>query len=147
MTESNSYKALGRDGNLLAGAGAVDTELQKDLLKYADETPGVDQYSIRSFANSFETVPRILAEVAGHNANELLPELMAAHSAGNAKAGIEIDEGKVKDTGVVDLYLTKFWGIQLAADAAMNVLKVDQIIMAKPAGGPKMRPQGGRDED
>ena len=37
---------------------------------------------------------------------------------------------------VMDAYESRFWGIRLAADTAMNVLRVDQIIMAKPAGGP-----------
>lgn len=32
---------------------------------------------------------------------------------------------------------TKEWAIKLATDAAITVLKVDQIIIAKPAGGPK----------
>ena len=37
---------------------------------------------------------------------------------------------------IMDAYESRFWGIRLAADAAMNILRVDQIIMAKPAGGP-----------
>ena len=36
-----------------------------------------------------------------------------------------------------DLYDVKYWAIKLATDAATTVLKVDQIIMAKQAGGPK----------
>ena len=36
---------------------------------------------------------------------------------------------------------THIKALKLAVDAAVTVLRVDQIIMAKPAGGPKM-PQG-----
>ncbi|RYY89057.1 hypothetical protein EON63_01400 [archaeon] len=36
--------------------------------------------------------------------------------------------------------------IRLAVDAAVTVLKVDQIVMSKPAGGPKPR-QGPNDPD
>lgn len=39
------------------------------------------------------------------------------------------------------------WALRLAADAATTVLKVDQIIMAKVAGGPKPRAPGPMDED
>lgn len=39
------------------------------------------------------------------------------------------------------------WGIKLATDAAVTVLKVDQIIMAKQAGGPKAPPTGQGDDD
>ena len=35
---------------------------------------------------------------------------------------------------------------RLAVDAAVTVLKVDQIVMSKPAGGPKPR-QGANDPD
>ena len=35
--------------------------------------------------------------------------------------------------------------LQLAVDAAITVLRVDLIIMAKAAGGPKAPPQGGHD--
>lgn len=49
--------------------------------------------------------------------------------------------------GIYDLYLTKWWALKLAAEAVCTVLRVDQIIMAKQAGGPKA-PQGGpMDED
>jgi T-complex protein 1 subunit theta len=37
--------------------------------------------------------------------------------------------------------------LRLAVDAALTVLRVDQIIMSKPAGGPKPPAGGGGDED
>lgn len=39
------------------------------------------------------------------------------------------------------------WAIKLATDAVVTVLRVDQIIMAKQAGGPKPPPGGVADED
>ena len=41
------------------------------------------------------------------------------------------------ETGCYDSYEVKYWALKLAADAAITVLRVDQIIMAKQAGGPK----------
>ncbi|XP_006887108.1 PREDICTED: microsomal glutathione S-transferase 2 [Elephantulus edwardii] len=38
------------------------------------------------------------------------------------------------EAGVLDTYLGKYWAIKLATNAAVTVLRVDQIIMAKPAG-------------
>lgn len=43
----------------------------------------------------------------------------------------------VPEAGILDLYLTKFWGLKYATDAVSTILKVDQIIMAKRVGGPK----------
>lgn len=34
---------------------------------------------------------------------------------------------------------SKVWAIRLASDAAITILRVDQIIVSKPAGGPKMK--------
>ncbi|KAG8630226.1 hypothetical protein KVT40_001845 [Elsinoe batatas] len=41
------------------------------------------------------------------------------------------------DEGVLDLLVSKSWAIKLATEAARTVLSVDQIIVARQAGGPK----------
>jgi T-complex protein 1 subunit theta len=63
---------------------------------------------------------------------------------------VNIEESGVIDAvrlGIFDCLRTKMNAIRLAADAALAVLSVDQIIMAKPAGGPKAPPQGAPDDD
>lgn len=55
-----------------------------------------------------------------------------------------IETGAARDLGqdgLVDLRATRWWALKLATEAAATVLRVDQIIMAKQAGGP--RPGGG----
>jgi hypothetical protein len=42
-----------------------------------------------------------------------------------------------KDEGILDLMIVKSWAIKLATEAARTVLSVDQIIVARQAGGPK----------
>lgn len=42
-----------------------------------------------------------------------------------------------KDEGILDLLICKQWAIRLATEAATTVLSVDQIIVARQAGGPK----------
>jgi T-complex protein 1 subunit theta len=42
-----------------------------------------------------------------------------------------------KEDGILDLLITKHWAIKLATEAARTVLSVDQIIVARQAGGPK----------
>ena len=43
-----------------------------------------------------------------------------------------------KEEGILDLLVSKQWAIKLATEAARTVLSVDQIIVARQAGGPKM---------
>jgi T-complex protein 1 subunit theta len=40
--------------------------------------------------------------------------------------------------GVFDHLETKKWAIKFAVDAILTVLRIDQIIVAKPAGGPNL---------
>ena len=53
-----------------------------------------------------------------------------------------------KENEIFDLFVTKNWAIQYACNAANTILQVDQIIMAKRAGGPKPRSAAGpNDQD
>lgn len=150
----NIYKALTRDNRLLAGAGACEIELARKLTALAEETPGLEQYAIRRYASSFEVFPRVLAESSGLTSTEVVASLHSAHTAGKVTMGVDVDAvtgaQATKDAvaaGIFDSYLSKYWSIKLATDAAVTVLSVDQIIMAKPAGGPKPRDAGARDDD
>jgi T-complex protein 1 subunit theta len=44
---------------------------------------------------------------------------------------------------ILDHLETKKWAIKFAVDAILTVLKIDQIIVAKPAGGPNMNKKPG----
>lgn len=70
----------------------------------------MDQYAIAKFAESFELVPKILAENAGLNAIEIISSLYAEHSSGKTNVGIDLEEGVCKDVSTMeiwDLYITK----------------------------------------
>uniref|UniRef100_A0A3Q3FHQ9 T-complex protein 1 subunit theta n=1 Tax=Labrus bergylta TaxID=56723 RepID=A0A3Q3FHQ9_9LABR len=147
----NTFKVLVRDKRLVPGAGATEIELAKQITSYGESCPGLEQYAIKKFAEAFEALPRALAENSGVKGSELISKLYSAHHEGNKNMGFDIEaEGPaLKDmleAGIVEPYLVKHWGIKLATNAAITVLRVDQIIMAKPAGGPKA-PQGRKDFD
>ena len=93
------------------------------------------------FGEAFEAVPRILADNSGPDATALISQLYTAHQGGDKNAGVEIEPPHgVKDAAaakVLDLMVTKESALRLAVDAAITVLRVDQIIMSKPAGGGK----------
>jgi T-complex protein 1 subunit theta len=144
----NVYKGLVKDDRFVPGAGATEIELAKRLQSFGDAAPGLDQYAIKKYAESFEFVPRILAENAGLNATSIVSSLYAAHAAGKTNEGVDVETGATIDATekqILDLLATKKSAIRLATEAAVSVLRVDQIIMARPAGGPKMPQQGSRD--
>ncbi|XP_050238221.1 T-complex protein 1 subunit theta [Mercurialis annua] len=149
----NTYKAMCKDSRIVPGAAATEIELARRLKEFSYKETGLDQYAIAKFAESFEMVPKTLAENAGLNAVEIIASLYAEHASGNTKVAIDMDEGVCKDSSTMniwDLYVTKLFALKYAADAACTVLRVDQIIMSKPAGGPRrdQQPAGaGGDED
>eukprot|EP00939_MAST-03C_sp_MAST-3C-sp1_P001169 g1169.t1 len=139
----NTYKTLRTDARLVPGAGATEIELAHQIRQYAKQCPGLDQYAIVKFAEALEVVPRVLAENSGQRTTEVLADLYAAHEKGGKCAGVDIKNGGVlKDAnaaGISDVYYTKKSAFDLALEATLTVLRVDQIIMAKRAGGPKPR--------
>ncbi|KAJ2243282.1 T-complex protein 1 subunit theta, partial [Coemansia sp. RSA 475] len=52
-----------------------------------------------------------------------------------------------KEAGILDPLSVKQWAIRYAVQAALTVLQVDQIVMAKTAGGPKLPKQQGNWDD
>lgn len=148
----NTFKCLTRDGRFLPGAGATEIELSQKLSEYADTLPGLDQYAVRNFARALEVFPKALAENSGVNSTEVLSKLHLAHKANGKNEGFDIDSElpatvDVTKTKVYDLFQSKFWAMKYATSTACTILKVDQIIMAKRAGGPKARaPQHSDDE-
>ena len=146
----NAIKGLVKDNRLLPGAGAVEIELAKLITQHGEKTPGLMQLAIKHYAKAFEVVPRVLAETSGLDSTEVLSQLYAAHSAednsGLAK-GVDVEnsseDGLVDTTeaGIFDLLSTKQSAIDFATDAATTILSIDQIIMAKRAGGPQVPQQ------
>ena len=100
-----------------------------------------------------EVVPRTLAENSGQVSTDIIAALYAAHGAGKAGEGVNVEgvsgTGGTKDcqaAGIVDCLTVKLSALRLAAETAITVLRVDQIIMSKQAGGPKPKQGGGDDE-
>jgi T-complex protein 1 subunit theta len=147
---------LCKDGRLVYGGGCVEMACATALLREADRVPGLAQYAYQAMGKALQIVPRVLAENAGYSAAPTVAHLQAAHAAAAAATGtstticdmgIDIDKEdntttytgitSMKDKGVVDVLSTKLSALRFAVDAVITILKIDQIIMSKPAGGPK----------
>eukprot|EP00291_Cryptomonas_curvata_P011808 CAMPEP_0172188030 /NCGR_PEP_ID=MMETSP1050-20130122/21678_1 /TAXON_ID=233186 /ORGANISM="Cryptomonas curvata, Strain CCAP979/52" /LENGTH=534 /DNA_ID=CAMNT_0012862441 /DNA_START=9 /DNA_END=1610 /DNA_ORIENTATION=- len=134
----NNYKQLVKDSRMVAGGGACELRLSAHLKVLADKTPGLEQYAIRKYAETLETIPRTLAENAGQDSTSTVSDLYAAHTAGNLNCGVNVEAGGTMDmleAKVLDHLVSKREAIRGASDAAITVLRVDTIIMAKQSGG------------
>eukprot|EP00918_Siedleckia_nematoides_P006012 GHVU01013124.1.p2 GENE.GHVU01013124.1~~GHVU01013124.1.p2 ORF type:complete len:321 (+),score=76.12 GHVU01013124.1:198-1160(+) len=144
----NCAKAALRNSQFVCGAAACEMLLASKLQAYARTVPGLAQYGIAKFASAFECVPRVLAANSGRNPTETVAQLYAAILQGHTTAGVDVKDPSSAfiDTaaaGILDHKATKATAVSLATDAAVTVLRVDQIIRSRPAGGPKPPQQTG----
>jgi len=145
----STVKALIRDGRMVAGAGATELYIGSEIQKFAKTQPGLDQYAVEKFGTAFEIIPRTLSENAGLKAEIVLAK-MYKEAATSSVFGIDCSDGEVKDAAeakILDALDTKSWAIKLCIDVCLTILKVDQIIMSKPAGGPNINNQAARRPD
>ena len=136
----NAVKSLTRDPRLVPGAGASEIELARQIVAYGERTPGLNQHAIKKYGEALQVIPRTLAETSGLDATDVVSKLHAQHAATeNADTGVDVEQTtdgtmSTVDAQVFDVLVAKHWAIRYATNAAIDVLRVDSIIMSKPAG-------------
>ncbi len=128
------------NNKIVAGGGAVEVEIAKDLRNYATKVGGREQLAVEAFADAIEIIPKTLAENAGLEAIDILVGLRAAHEKTDGKyMGVNVFTGKTEnmsDKGVVEPVVVKEQAVKSAAESASMILRIDDVIAAtKPREG------------
>ena len=138
------------DGKMTPGGGAAATEIAMALRDWSGTVGGREQLAIEAFADAVEVVPRTLAENAGLDELDILLNLRRAHKKGQKNAGINVFTGKIEDmveNHVIEPLRVGTQEIKAATEAAVMILRIDDVIAAKsfspPAGGPGAGGMGG----
>ena len=123
------------NNKVVAGGGAVEIEIAKELRKYATKVGGREQLAVEAFADAVEVIPRTLAENAGLEPIDILVQLRQAHDTPNGKnMGINIYQGTIQNSiqnGVIEPIVVKEQAIKSAAESAAMILRIDDVITAK----------------
>mmetsp|Transcript_12259 Transcript_12259/g.20919 ORF Transcript_12259/g.20919 Transcript_12259/m.20919 type:complete len:543 (+) Transcript_12259:67-1695(+) len=130
---------------VVPGGGAVEVELSLHLEKYAVNIASREQLGITEFANALLVIPKTLAYNAAQDASELLAKLRAAHALGmsdpklesNKNIGLDLRQGVIRDSikaGVVEPAMSKVKSIQFATEAAITILRIDDLIQLERQG-------------
>ena len=135
-----------KTGLVVGGAGAPEIELSMALKKYADSLSGREQLAVEAFANAMEVIPRTLVENAGLDPIDTMTDLKAAHTKKQKWAGIDVFTGKVMDAwkrGVIEPLKIKTQAVSSAAEVAVMILRIDDVIASSGKDkGPEMPPGG-----
>ncbi len=76
----------------------------------------------------------------------MLVEIRAAHEKGKKTVGLDVFEGKAVDMlkqGVVEPLRVKTQAIASAAEAAIMILRIDDVIASSKSAAPEGMPPGG----
>jgi thermosome len=136
-------KSVYEDGTIVPGGGASEIEVAQALRKYAASVEGREQLAIGAFADAIEELPKAIADNCGFDTIDTIINLRAKH--GTVKnAGLEIETGDVVDMlekGIVDPLRVKTQAIKSASEAAIIVLRVDDMLRAKEQAMMDVKPE------
>ena len=122
-----------RTKKVVAGAGAPELEMAKEVRHFAKSLTGKEQLSAYAFADSLEIIPKTLAENAGIDPIDILTELKSLHEkSGNTWEGVNVDTGKPMDAlkkGVLEPMKVKSQAIKSATEVATMILRIDDVIL------------------
>jgi|YelNatPaOPRAMG01_1025707.scaffolds.fasta_scaffold02540_18 thermosome len=137
------------NNKIVAGGGAAEVEVAKELRDYATKVGGREQLAIEAFADAIEVIPRTLAENAGLEPIDILVELRAAHEKKEGlNMGVNVFTGKVEnmhENGVVEPLIVKEQAVKSAAESASMVLRIDDVIAATKPKEEKGKPPTGEE--
>jgi len=133
---------------VVAGGGAIEAEIAKELRDYATKVGGREQLAIEAFADSTEAIPKTLAENAGLNTIDILVALRSAHQKKKGHTmGVDVFSGDVTnmlEKGVIEPVWVKQQALKSATEVASMILRIDDVIAATK---PKAEGMSSREEE
>ncbi len=135
---------------LTVGGGAVETALSIYLENFATTLGSREQLAVHEFAEALLVIPKTLAINAAQDAIELVSKLRAYHNTAQLKEdkahykwmGLDLIGGVVRDNmaaGVVEPAISKVKSMRFATEAAITILRIDDLIKLNPEGQPGQR--------
>jgi len=134
------------DGAYVTGGGSAAEEMAFNLRNYATKVGGRQQLAIEKFADALEEIPRALSENAGLDPIDILIKIRSEHANGHKTYGINVFSGNVEDmekTGVIEPIRIGKQAVEAATEAAVMILRIDDVIATKSSKGGSPGGMGG----
>jgi len=136
--------------HVVPGGGAVEASLSIFLERFAHSIETREQLAIAAFAEALLVIPKTLSVNAAQDATDLVAKLRSYHNEAQtdakqkkyARYGLDLMEGTIRDNveyGVLEPSMIKIKYIQFATEAAITILRIDDLIRINP----KKEEQGG----
>ncbi len=135
-------------GHVVAGGGAVEAALNIYVESLAMGMGSRQQLAVAEFAAALLVIPRILAMNGAHDAVDLVAKLRALHNKAQSDAaskelkytGLDLELGVTRNNlraGVLEPSQNKIRAIQFAVEAAITILRIDDVFKLDQKVNPK----------
>ena len=124
-----------RETRTVLGGGSSEMIMSKAVDQVAANETGKKSLAVEAFARALRALPTILADNAGFDSSNLVAKLRSAIYNGMTTSGLDLTAGKVadmRDLGIIESFKLKRAVVSSAAEAAEVLLRVDNILRAKP---------------
>jgi T-complex protein 1 subunit epsilon len=123
-----------RDNRIVYGGGASEISCSVAVEDAAGQSPGLEQYAMRAFADALDAVPMALAENSGFSPIETLAELKSRHvREKNSRLGVDCMQtgsNDMKQHFVIESLISKRSQLLLATQLCRMLLKINNVIIA-----------------
>ncbi|AGI48455.1 thermosome subunit [Thermoplasmatales archaeon BRNA1] len=136
------------DGMIVTGGGSTAMEIAMGVRDYAASVGGREQIAIEAYASAMEIIPTTLAENAGLDPINMVIEMRKQHKAGKKHAGLNPFTGKVEDMmklNVIEPVRIGQQALNSATDAAVMILRIDDVIASRATVAPGSTAEAGLD--
>lgn len=135
---------------VVVGGGCVEAALSIYLENFACTLGSREQLAIAEFAEALLVIPKTLSVNSACDATDLVAKLRAAHNAAQrdpakkhlSNSGLDLANGKVAnnlEAGVLEPGMSKVKGIQFATEAAITILRIDDLVKLNKQEDPQGR--------
>ncbi|KAJ9061223.1 chaperonin-containing T-complex alpha subunit Cct1 [Entomophthora muscae] len=133
-------------GSVVPGGGAVEAALSIHLENFATTMGSREQLAIAEFANALLVIPKTLAVNAAKDSTDLVAKLRSYQHASQAPGaderrlalkwyGLDLINGELRDNvhaGVLEPAISKIKSLRAATEAAISILRIDDLIKVVP---------------
>ena len=142
-----AVKRVLESNKLVVGGGCVEVSTSLHLENYARSLGSREQMAINEFAEALNIIPKQLAINAAKDATDLLTKLRYVHERyQNQKeqtedtkklknTGLDLLTGKIRNNykaGVFEPAISKVKSLKFATEAAITILRIDDLIRIEP---------------
>ena len=136
-----SIKRVLESNSLVVGGGTVEVATSVYLDDFARSVGSREQFAIAEFAETLNIIPKVLSNNAAKDASDLLSKLRSVHNKSQKTSdensailkhtGLDLVNGKIRNNynaGVFEPAISKIKSLKFATEAAITILRIDDLI-------------------